>query len=106
MNRHGFYAVGLVILLLAIMGSTYFEIRDHGRLTRDEHQTCVIQGRALEGQEHLTVIMRDIAVLLTPIPAVHAAPVPPSLVGPLANLREQLGAYLTIESAQPPGRSC
>jgi hypothetical protein len=105
-NRHGFYTVGLVILLLAIGANTYFVLHDHGRLNRDEHRTCVIQGRGLEGQRHLTMIMRDVAVLLTPIPAVHAAPVPPSLVAPLANLREQLGEYLTIEGEQPPGRSC
>ncbi|HSZ70261.1 MAG TPA: hypothetical protein VK756_07855 [Solirubrobacteraceae bacterium] len=106
MNRHGFYTVGLVILLLAIGVNTYYTVSDHGRLNHNEHQTCVIQGRGLEGQRHLTAIMRDIAALLTPAPAVHAAPVPPSLVAPLANLREQLGEYVTIERAQPAGRSC
>lgn len=105
MNRHGFYTVGLVILLLAIGVNTYYTISDHGRLNSDEHRTCVIQGRGLEGQQPLTAIMRDIAVLLTPMPGTHA-PVPPAFVAPLANLREQLGVYLTIEGAQPPGRSC
>jgi hypothetical protein len=104
-NRHGFYTAGLVILLLAIGANTYFEVRDHGRLTRDEHQTCVIQGRGLEGQRHLTAIMRDVAVLLTPQPGAHTS-VPRAFIGPLANLREQLGVYLTIEGAQPQGRRC
>lgn len=105
MNRHLFYTVGLVILLLAIGANTYLGVRDHGRLNRDEQQTCVIQARGLKGQRHLTAIMRDIAVLLTPVPGTHAS-VPPAFVAPLSNLREELGAYLTIEDAQPPGRTC
>jgi hypothetical protein len=104
-NRHLFYTAGLVILLLAIGVSTYFEVGDHERLSHDEHKTCVIQGRGLEGQRHLTAIMRDVAVLLTPQPGTHA-PVPPAFVVPLANLREELGIYVAIEGAQPPGRSC
>lgn len=105
MNRRGFYTAGLVIVLLAIGANAYFEMRDHSRLNRNEHQTCVIQSRGLGGQRHLTAIMRDIAALLTPMPA-HQTPVPPSIVAPLANLREQLGEYVTIESTQPAGRSC
>lgn len=105
MNRHGFYTVGLVILLLAIGANTFLVLHDHGRLGRNEHQTCMIQGRGLRGQRHLTAIMRDIAVLLTPLPGVHAS-TPTPLVEPLANLREQLGVYLAIEGAQPSGRSC
>lgn len=105
MNRHLFYTAGLVILLLAIGVNTYLTVGDHGRLNSDEHRTCVIQGRGLEGQRHLTAIMRDIAVLLTPQPGTHT-PVPPAFVAPLANLREQLGVYVTIERAQPAGRSC
>jgi hypothetical protein len=104
-NRHGFYTAGLVILLLAIGVNTYYTVSDHGRLNSDEHKTCVIQGRGLEGQRHLTAIMRDIAVLLTPQPGPHAS-VPPAFVAPLANLREQLGEYVAIEGAQPPSRSC
>ena len=105
MNRRGFYTVGLVIVLLAIGANTYFEIHDHGRLNRNETQTCMIQARGLKGQRHLTAIMRDIGVLLTPLPGAHAS-VPPAFVGPLANLREQLGVYVTIEGAQPQSRSC
>jgi hypothetical protein len=106
MTRGGFFGAGLVILLVAIGVNTYVTLHDHGRLNRDEQQTCVIQGRGLKGQRHLTAIMRDIAVLLTPQPGVHAAPTPRPLVGTLANLREQLGAYLVIEGQQPPGRRC
>jgi hypothetical protein len=105
MTRSSFYAAGLVLILLAIGVNTYFTVLDHGRLNHNEHQTCVIQGRGLEGQRHLTAIMRDVAVLLTPLPGIHAS-TPTPLVAPLANLREQLGVYLAIESAQPPGRSC
>jgi hypothetical protein len=104
-NRSHFYTTGLVILLLAITANTVLVLNDHGRIGRNETQTCVIQARGLKGQPHLTAIMRDIAVLLTPLPGVHAA-VPRPFVAPLANLREQVGAYLAIENEQPSGRSC
>lgn len=106
MDRHRFYTVGLVIVLLAIGGNTYLGYRDHSRLNQSEAQTCVIQGRGLKAQKPLTAIMRDIAVLLTPVPGIHAAPVPRPFIAPLTNLREQLGMYLTIENEQPSGRSC
>lgn len=106
MDRHRFYTVGFVILLIAIAGNTYVALHDHGRLNRSEHQTCVIQGRGLEGQRPLTKIMRDIAILLGPIPGVHARPIPPALAAPLANLREELGKYVVIEREQPSSRHC
>jgi hypothetical protein len=104
MTRNNFYTAGLVILLLAIGGNTYIGVRDHYRLNGDERETCEIQSRGLRGQHHLTAIMADVAKLLTPIP--NAPPTVPSLVAPLANLREQVGAYLVIEGEQPQGRSC
>jgi len=106
MTRHGFYTVGLVILTLAILANTYIALHVKGRQAQDEQTTCLIQNRGLEGQGHLTAIMRDIAVLLTPLPGIHSPPTPAPLVRPLADLREQLGVYLTIEGEQPAGRSC
>jgi hypothetical protein len=104
MTRGSFYAAGFVIFLLATAGNAYIGLRDHGRLNHDEQETCEIQGRGLEGQHHLTAIMADVAQLLTPIP--NSPPTTPTLVVPLANLREQVGAYLTIEREQPPSRTC
>jgi len=105
MTRNNFYTAGLVILLLAIGVNTYFVIDDHGRVGSDEAATCTIQSRGLRGQHHLTEIMADVAELLTPAPRTPPSTATP-LIAPLANLREQVGAYVTIEGEQPKHRKC
>ena len=94
-----------VVLLLAIGGNTYIALHVNDRQAQDERKTCEVQGRGLRGQKHLTAAMKDIGVLLTPVPGMHST-VPGRLVGPLGDLRQQLGAYVAIESEQPSTRSC
>lgn len=106
MDRHRFYTVGLVILLLAIGANTYIGLHANNKTNHVEETTCRIQARGLKAGPHLTKAMQDIGVLLTPLPGVKSAPIPAPLVLPLANLREELGAYVQIEHEQPPGRSC
>ena len=106
MSRITGTVLAVLVILVAIAGNTYIGLSVKSRQSTDEHSTCVIQARGLRGQRHLTAIMRDVAMLLTPIPGVHGAPVPGPLIIPLANLREQVGAYLTIENEQPAGRNC
>lgn len=106
MTRGNFFAAGLVILLLAIGANTVIVLSASSSASSSETRTCEIQNRGLKAGPHLTAIIRDIGVLLTPLPGTKQSSIPPSLVEPLANLREEAGAYVAIEHEQPPGRNC
>lgn len=106
MNRTNFLVIGLVILLLSIAANTIISVKASERASNTGHLTCQIQDRGLQAGPHLTRAMQDIGTLLTPFSGEKSAPIPEPLVVPLTNLREELGAYVTIEHEQPLGRSC
>lgn len=106
MNRNNFLAIGFVILLLAIAANTIISVKASERASNTGHLTCQIQDRGLHAGPHLTRAMQDIGTLLTPFPGEKQASIPEPLIAPLTNLREELGAYVTIEHEQPVARSC
>jgi hypothetical protein len=99
-------AVFVIVGMVAVGANIVLGVHTEDRAGKLEQTTCTIQDRGLKAGPHLTRAMQDIGTLLTPLPGEKAASIPAPLVAPLANLREELGAYVQIEHEQPPFRSC
>jgi hypothetical protein len=95
-----------VIAVLALVTVVITSQHTAGRLTRDEHETCIIQARGLPASRLQTHAWADIQTLIS-IPHPHTGPPPPPRLVHLAeNLRTTLAAYTKIETKQPATRTC
>lgn len=91
----GLAVTGAVLALIAL-----------GNARHVQDQTCTIQSRGLGAQHHLTNIMRDVELLLEPVPGVKAQRMPARDVRLLGSLEVELRAYTRVEDEQPTRRVC
>jgi hypothetical protein len=104
MERRGFLTAGLVIVLLTVLAATAVATVVITDAINRGSASCEIQRRSLRAEPHLVAVVQDIDELLTPIPGEKATP--PVIETKIGNLREEAGAWVTIEREQPTGRRC
>lgn len=106
MNRTHWIAVLIGVLVIASAYNTIKTFDVTGRVSSDEHSTCLIQARGLPAGHQLSDSMADIHVLLTVPRTAHSAPVPPAIAKVLADLNGHLAAYTADEATLPHTRIC
>jgi hypothetical protein len=94
-------ALTVIILICGIV--SIHSSKQSGSL---ENKTCEIQNLGLKAQYHLTNVMQDVAILLTPLSGAPSTPTPAQLIKPFVNLRKELRAYVVFENSRPQSRTC
>ena len=90
MNRHGFYTIGLVILLLAITANTVLVLTNIEQVRSDEAHTRKVQVAGGPPAKCLLEVMESVAPLLERVPSVE----------------RPLNAYVRIQRGRYPGTRC
>jgi hypothetical protein len=97
MNRHRFYTVGLLVVLLAIAGNTLLTLNNVERVRKDEASTRTTAAHTRKVQIQggpvavcLLEVMKNVAPLLLKVPSVEAP----------------LKAYVRLQSKRYPGVVC
>ena len=104
MERRGFLTAGLVIVLLTVVTSAIVATVVITKAIDRGTASCEIQNRGLKADPYLIAVVQDIDELLAPLPG--EKPAPALIAEKIGALREQAGAWVTIERQQPTGRRC